>query len=156
ELTLEAAAHRTHTPSPGEIATPLPERVDAGPLPQVPVDPPTIPSRPDVAAPAPPRFGRYEVRRPVGAGGFGTVYLCHDTPLDRPVALKVLRGGPGLPHTDAERFLQEARRLAKLRHPGIVTVHDVGVHEGQVFVVSDFLDGPDLGKWLKSNRPAWQ
>jgi class 3 adenylate cyclase/predicted ATPase len=95
------------------------------------------------------------VRRPLGAGGFGTVYLCHDTQLDRPVALKVLRGESGLARGKSEQALQEARRLAQLRHPGIVTVHDVGVHEGQIYIVSDYLDGPDLGRWLEDNRPAW-
>ena len=54
-----------------------------------------------------------------------------------------------------ESALQEARRLAQLRHPGIVAVHDVGVHEGQVYIVSDYLDGPDLGRWLRDHRPAW-
>ena len=107
-------------------------------------------------APAPPAaFGRYQVRNALGAGGFGAVYLGHDTQLDRPVAIKVLRGGPEVPQAEAERFLQEARRLAQLSHPGIVTVHDVGLDEGQVYIVSDFLDGPDLGRWLRDNRPAW-
>jgi class 3 adenylate cyclase/tetratricopeptide (TPR) repeat protein len=83
------------------------------------------------------------------------VYLGHDSQLDRPVAIKVLRAGPGLPQAEAERFLQEARRLARLRHPGIVAVHDVGVHEGQIYLVSDYLDGPDLARWLRNNRPTW-
>ena len=107
-------------------------------------------------APAPPAaFGRYQVRNALGAGGFGAVYLGHDTQLDRPVAIKVLRGGPEVPQAEAERFLQEARRLAQLSHPGIVAVHDVGLDGGQVYIVSDFLDGPDLGRWLGDNRPAW-
>ena len=107
-------------------------------------------------APAPPAsFGRYQVRSALGAGGFGAVYLGHDTQLDRPVAIKVLRGGPGVPQAETERFLQEARRLAQLSHPGIVAVHDVGLDGGQVYLVSDFLDGPDLGRWLGENRPAW-
>jgi class 3 adenylate cyclase/predicted ATPase len=106
--------------------------------------------------PAPPAaFGRYQVRRTLGTGSFGAVYLGHDTQLDRPVAIKVLHGGPDLPAVEVERFLQEARRLARLRHPGIVTVHDVDVHQGQVYLVSDFLDGPSLAEWLKNNRPAW-
>jgi class 3 adenylate cyclase/predicted ATPase len=83
------------------------------------------------------------------------VYLGHDTQLDRSVAIKVLRGGPEVPQGEAERFLQEARRLARLSHPGIVTVHDVGLEGGQVYIVSDFLDGPDLGRWLADHRPAW-
>ena len=51
--------------------------------------------------------------------------------------------------------LQEARTLAHLRHPGIVAIHDVGVHAGQMYVVSDYLEGPDLGRWLRDNRPPW-
>jgi class 3 adenylate cyclase/predicted ATPase len=95
------------------------------------------------------------VQRALGAGGFGAVYLGHDTQLDRPVAIKVLRAGSGLPQAEGEQALREARRLAQLRHPGIVAVHDVGVHEGQFYIVSDYLDGPDLGRWLRDNRPAW-
>ncbi len=107
-------------------------------------------------APAPPTaFGRYEVRDALGSGGFGAVYLGHDTQLDRPVAIKVLRGGPGVPQAEADRFLQEARRLAQLSHPGIVAVHDVGLDGGQVYLVSDFLEGPDLGRWLRDHRPTW-
>ena len=91
----------------------------------------------------------------MGAGGFGVVYLGHDTQLDRPVAIKVLRGGPEVPRAKAEQFLQEARRLAQLSHAGIVAVHDVGLDGEQVYLVSEFLDGPDLGRWLRDNRPAW-
>jgi class 3 adenylate cyclase/tetratricopeptide (TPR) repeat protein len=106
--------------------------------------------------PVPPAaFGRYQVRRALGAGGFGAVYLGHDTQLDRPVAIKVLHARSSQLQNDRERASQEARRLARLRHPGIVAVHDVGIHEGQVYIVSDYLDGPDLGRWLREHRPAW-
>ena len=88
------------------------------------------PSTQGIASVPPSAFGRYQVRNALGAGGFGTVYLGHDTQLDRPVAIKVLRGGPSVPQAEAERFLQEARRLAQLSHPGIVTVHDVGTQDG--------------------------
>ena len=110
---------------------------------------------PPESVPVPPAaFGRYEVRGTLGAGGFGAVYLGHDTQLDRPVAIKVLHA-EARPAQAGESALQEARRLAQLRHPGIVAVHDVGVHEGQVYIVSDYLDGPDLGRWLRDHRPAW-
>jgi class 3 adenylate cyclase/predicted ATPase len=106
-------------------------------------------------APVPPAaFGRYQVKRTLGEGGFGAVYLGHDTQLDRPVAIKVLRAGANQ-QAEGERALQEARRLARLRHPGIVAVHDVGIHEGRVYIVSDYLDGPDLDHWLRDNRPGW-
>ena len=95
------------------------------------------------------------MKRTLGAGGFGAVYLGHDAQLDRAVAIKVLHSQPSHASNQHDQFLEEARRLAKLRHPGIVTVHDVGVHEGRVYLVSDFLDGPDLGRWLRENRVAW-
>src|SRR3954465_3748629 len=110
---------------------------------------------PPESVPVPPAaFGRYEVRGTLGAGGFGAVYLGHDTQLDRPVAIKVLHA-KARPAQAGESALQEARRLAQLRHPGIVAVHDVGMHEGQGYIVSDYPDGPDLGRWLRDPRPAW-
>ena len=103
----------------------------------------------------PPTLGRYEVRRLLGAGGFGAVYLGHDGQLDRPVAIKVLRAGGRQP-ADPERSRQEARRLAQLHHPGIVAVHDIGVHEGGVYIVSDYLEGTDLRSWMQDHRASWQ
>jgi serine/threonine protein kinase/tetratricopeptide (TPR) repeat protein len=114
------------------------------------------PTMPAIVGPAPAAFGRYEVRRVLGAGSFGAVYLGHDTQLDRPVAIKVLRGGPDVSQVESERLLEEARRLGRLRHAGIVTVHDVGTQNGQVFIVSSYLDGRDLADWLKHNSPSWQ
>jgi serine/threonine protein kinase len=114
-----------------------------------------VPKSPSDMATLPSTFGRYLARQALGTGGFGTVYLGHDTQLDRPVAIKVLRAGSDQLQEEGERALQEARRLARLRHPGIVAVHDVGIHEGQVYIVSDYLDGPDLDRWLRDNRPSW-
>ena len=108
----------------------------------------------DALAP-PAAFGRYQVRNALGAGGSGAVYLGYDTQLDRPVAIKVLHSGPDVPHAEADRFLQEARRLAQLNHPGIVTIHDFGLDGGQAYIISDYLDGPDLKGWLKHNSPSW-
>ncbi len=133
ELPSESLPTGEHTPvSPGGPATP---RVDKAP---------------------PSALGRYQVRNVLGSGGFGAVYLGHDTQLDRAVAIKVLRGGPDVPDGEAERFLQEARRLAQLSHPGIVTVHDFGLDGGQAYIISDYLDGPDLKGWLKHNSPGWR
>ena len=110
---------------------------------------PAGPAAPSVAPAPPVAFGRYRVKNILGGGGFGVVYLGHDEQLDRPVAIKVYRGGAHSPQTEAQQFLQEARRLAQLRHPGIVAVHDVGLHDGQVYIVSDYLEGTDLADWLK-------
>jgi predicted ATPase/serine/threonine protein kinase len=144
----ESKAASTLTPTPSvDAATPIPMHRD------------TAPPNPkhDSAAPptSPASFGRYQVRRTLGSGGFGTVFLGQDSQLDRPVAIKVLHAGAGRPQAEADRFLQEARRLARLRHPGIVAVHDVGVQEGQVYLVSDFVDGPDLGHHLREHRLDW-
>ena len=103
----------------------------------------------------PSTLGRYEVRRLLGTGGFGAVYLGHDGQLDRPVAIKVLHGGAGQ-RADPERATQEARRLAQLHHPGIVAVHDIGVHEGTVYIVSNYLEGTDLRSWMQDHRASWQ
>src|SRR5215831_14473748 len=119
-----------------------------------------VSSRPDNGAVQEPQslptgFGRYQVRHRLGKGGFGEVYLGHDTQLDRLVAIKVMRSDSAQAPEAEERSLREARKLAQLRHPGIVAVHDVGVHEGRVYIVFDYLDGPDLGRWLREHRPAW-
>jgi serine phosphatase RsbU (regulator of sigma subunit) len=109
-------------------------------------------ARPEPDTPA--TIGRYEIRGILGQGGFGAVYRGYDGQLDRHVAVKV----PVLkPTKDQEGlFLQEARQLAQLKHPSIVTVHDVGVHDGVCYIVSEYLDGPDLNHWLENRTLGWQ
>ncbi len=121
---------------------------DPGPEPHTePSSPPEGETAPDV----PESFGRYRVRRYVGRGGFGRVYAGRDDRLDREVAIKVPIRDLSPPEVDA--FLQEARRLARLKHPGIVSVHDVGVQDGRCFIISDFVDGVSLREWLGDHRP---
>ena len=99
--------------------------------------------------------GRYEIRKILGQGGFGSVYLCYDPQLNREVAIKMPLLGK--PFRDIEKeFLQEARQLAQLKHPGIVTVYDIGVDKDNCFIVSEFLSGQTLNQWLKQQRPTWQ
>src|SRR6516225_11922473 len=74
----------------------------------------------------PHRIGRYRIVRPLGQGGFGRVYLAHDDDLDRPVAIKLPNPERIAHPEDAEAFLIEARILARLDHPHIVPVYDVG------------------------------
>ena len=78
------------------------------------------------------RLGPYQIESPVGAGGMGEVYKATDTRLERTVAIKVLAEQDD----DASaRLLQEARAASALNHPHICTIHEVGEHEGQAFIV---------------------
>src|SRR5688572_30408872 len=110
-------------------------------------------SSPTVAA-EPMAFGRYEVRGVRGRGGFATVYAAYDSHLERDVAIKVPFAR--IQAQDADLFLREARNLAKLSHRGIVPVYDVGVQDGQCFIVSALLDGEPLDQWLKATPPHWR
>jgi serine/threonine-protein kinase len=94
--------------------------------------------------PAPPRIARYEVRAELGRGGFGRVLRCYDPVLDRDVAVKVLHPEAAGSSLDAEGLLREARAAARLQHPNIVPVHEVGNHEGACFIVMELIDGETL------------
>src|SRR5579871_6780237 len=76
------------------------------------------------------KLGKFELLQIVGQGAFGTVYMARDPQLDRTVALKVPRAGNLAGPEELDRFLREARSVAQLRHPGIVTVHEVGQENG--------------------------
>jgi tetratricopeptide (TPR) repeat protein len=94
----------------------------------------------------PERFGRYHIRRQIGEGGMGTVYLAHDTQLDRLVALKVPR------FADPERvrrFLCEARAAAALEHPNICPVYDFGRVGGRCYLTMAYVEGESLATALK-------
>ena len=100
---------------------------------------------------AEPSEPRYRIREEIGQGGMGTVYLADDTALDRPVAMKVIRGG-GLGPDAVERMLREARVIARLEHPGIVPVHDVGrLPDGRVFYVMKWVKGRRLDQHFDAN-----
>ncbi|HUP43155.1 MAG TPA: protein kinase, partial [Thermoanaerobaculia bacterium] len=88
----------------------------------------------------------YRLTRRLGSGGFGEVYEAQDTRLGRLVALKLLRSeSAGYPE-GVERFRQEARALASLDHPGIVTVHAIEELDGRLFLVMERVDGATLSE----------
>ncbi len=89
-------------------------------------------------------LGKYQVRKSIGRGGMGTVYAGYDTALDRPVAIKVLASHLAWEETFVERFLREARMAAKLDHPHIVTIYDVGQQEGIYYLVMRQIEGQPL------------
>jgi serine/threonine protein kinase len=90
------------------------------------------------------RLGPYEILAPLGAGGMGEVYCARDPRLGRNVAIKVLPAAFSADPDRLRRFEQEARAAAALNHPNILTVHEVGAHDGQPYVVSELLEGQTL------------
>lgn len=91
---------------------------------------------------------RYQIHREIGRGGMGVVYMARDPLLDRDVAIKVIT--PDLLSREAEeRFKREARVVAKMDHPAIVSVYDIGDHEGSLFFVMPFIQGTNLRSLLQ-------
>jgi WD40 repeat protein/tRNA A-37 threonylcarbamoyl transferase component Bud32 len=99
-------------------------------------------------------LGRFELLEAVGAGAFGTVYRARDPHLDRNVAIKVPRAGNLATHEDRDRFHREARSVAQLRHPSIVSIHEVGQTDDGPYLVSEFVQGLSLTERLTRGRPA--
>jgi serine/threonine protein kinase len=101
------------------------------------------------------RLRHFEVKRLLGKGGMGAVYLGTDTSLERPVALKVL--APEIAH-DPEvvaRFVREARAQARLRHPNVAQIYFIGEDRGLQFFALEFLEGPALDEVVAQRRVPW-
>lgn len=102
------------------------------------------------------RIGRYEVRERIAAGAMGVVFLGHDPQLDREVAIKVVSAGAGANELQRKRFLTECRALARLGHPNIVRVHDVGLLDGTPYMVMDLVHGETLQDRVDHTGPLGQ
>ncbi|HEX2568432.1 MAG TPA: protein kinase, partial [Polyangia bacterium] len=122
------------------------------------------------SSPAPPATGdapcgdrsgatisRYVLRRCLGQGGMGAVYAAWDPQLGREIALKLLRGDAAHRASDHSpiRLQREARAIARLSHPHVVAVHDVGTHGDEVFVAMELVDGGTLRTWLAEQTRSW-
>ncbi|MEM7156061.1 MAG: protein kinase [Myxococcota bacterium] len=104
------------------------------------------------SAPPSPTVGRYQLGRRLGAGGMGVVFEAHDPELHRQVAIKLLHPGQSdEAEMTRERLLREARAMARLAHPNVVAVHDVGRVGEQVFVAMELVEGDTLTRWLKAS-----
>ncbi|MFD7547158.1 protein kinase [Streptomyces sp. NPDC059578] len=106
---------------------------------------------------------RYALSTLIGQGGMGQVWTAYDQRLDRRVAVKLLRPdkvtGPGSPETEElrRRFVRECRVTAQVDHPGLVTVHDAGSEDGDLYLVMQYVDGADLADHLAEHDPyPWQ
>src|SRR5262245_11530620 len=95
------------------------------------------------------RLGPYEILSAAGAGGMGEVYRARDTRLDRTVALKVLPSHLARRDDLRQRFQTEARAIAKLQHPNICAVFDVGEESGVDYLILEYLEGETLEKRLE-------
>ncbi len=100
-------------------------------------------------------LGRYRIERVRGTGAMGTVYQAHDDDLHRRVAIKVVHPSRAQRPGERRRIMEEARAMARISHPGVVPVYDVGDHEGTVFVVMKLVDAADLAQWSTSLR-SWE
>jgi eukaryotic-like serine/threonine-protein kinase len=102
-----------------------------------------------------PRIGRYRIVGRLGQGGMGLVHAAHDDELDRPVAIKVLRRD--LAGADARaRFLREAQALARLSHPNVVQVYEVGHHDDEIYIAMELVEGTTLRKWCAAEIRSWR
>lgn len=96
------------------------------------------------------KLGPYEISAPLGAGGMGEVYRAKDTRLGREVAIKILPAEFSSNQNRMERFEQEARAASALNHPNIITVHDVGAHNGNSYIAMELVDGKSLREMLQA------
>ena len=96
-------------------------------------------------------YGRYQILKEVGHGSMGVVYQAHDPQIDRLVALKVLRKDRITGESFVKRFLKEARVIGRLSHPNIVTVHDVGEDQKDIYIAMEFIEGAPLQEFVGEN-----
>ncbi|MBX7083999.1 MAG: protein kinase [Nannocystaceae bacterium] len=101
-------------------------------------------------------LGRYIVLDSVGRGGLGEVYAAYDPELDRRVAIKLLMRGRGNGEGFERRLVREGRALAKVTHPNVVAVYDVGTLGERVFIAMELVHGVTLGAWLAAAPRTWQ
>ncbi len=102
----------------------------------------------------PERIGRYEIERSMGTGTMGLVLKAIDPQLKRPVAIKLLLGSGRAEPERRERFLREGRAAARVRHPNVVAIYELGFHGDEPFVAMELVEGPTLRDWLAAQRPG--
>ncbi|MEO6051507.1 MAG: serine/threonine-protein kinase, partial [Pyrinomonadaceae bacterium] len=98
-------------------------------------------------------LAHYRIVSKIGAGGFGQVYLAHDTKLDRKVAIKFLNEDFSRDSDKLRRFIQEAKAASALNHPNILTVYEIGKAEGRNYIATELIDGKTLREHILPKEP---
>jgi serine/threonine protein kinase len=98
------------------------------------------------------QLGKYRLTRLLGEGGMGQVWAAHDPDLERAVALKLLRAEKAAPQLRT-RLLREARAMARLKHPNVLTVYEVGSEGDRDYIAMELVDGMNLDQWLATSPP---
>ncbi|MBC8073665.1 MAG: serine/threonine protein kinase, partial [Deltaproteobacteria bacterium] len=101
-------------------------------------------------------LSRYVILQRIGAGGMGVVYAAYDPQLDRRVALKLLSSARSVDTRGRSRMLREAQSMARLTHPNVVAVHDIGVVEGRTFIAMEYVEGCTIKAWLRAAPRTWR
>jgi hypothetical protein len=101
----------------------------------------------------PETIGKYRIVERIGRGGMGTIFKAHDPVLNRSVALKVISTDADLVEDVRLRFFREAQACARLSHPNIITVYDMGEDAGRLFIVMELLDGTELHRLIADGAP---
>jgi WD40 repeat protein len=119
---------------------------------------PAAAPQPRLTRETPPKIGRYMVIERLGEGGMGVIFAAYDPQLDRKVAIKLVR--PAYTESSGNeaqaRLVREAQALARLRHPNIVTVYEVGTFGDEVYVAMEFVDGVTLRAWQFEQARTWR
>jgi hypothetical protein len=106
----------------------------------------------DAAEPA--TIGPFHVLRKLGEGGMGVVYAGYDVALDRKVALKLIRRQLVSSNEMHARMIREAQAMARLSHPNVVQVYQVGQHDDEIYMAMEYVEGATLTAWLQRGAPA--
>lgn len=104
----------------------------------------------------PDQIGRFVIRRQLGVGGMGVVYAGYDRELDREVAVKLIRAGKRYSERVQTRLRREAQAMARLSHPNVVSVYEVGQYQGQLFVAMEMVEGETLRSWQTRQERSWR
>ena len=105
------------------------------------------------------RIGHFQLLEPLGSGGMGTVYSAYDLHLDRKVAIKLVAKRSSSAedsHNRHQRMLREAQAMAKLSHPNVVPVYEVGLDDDAVFIAMEYVAGQTLAAWRKEHERSWR